>query len=120
VKKSYREGIASHPGPEPCEGGREAALEALDRATPQIVERLHWKRRTGESVGWVLSSEIVCCGEPTASDSREGNNASSRYARARRGPAESKTPSMQWNSMRENREAPQSPADSRRAGRRRR
>jgi len=32
VKKSYREGIASHPGPEPCEGGGNVALEALDRA----------------------------------------------------------------------------------------
>src|SRR5437763_10986620 len=27
----YRKGVANHPGPEPCEGGREAALEALDR-----------------------------------------------------------------------------------------
>jgi hypothetical protein len=40
--------------------------------------------------------------------------------RAWRGPAESKTPGMQWNSMRENREAPQPPAGSQRAGRRRR
>ena len=31
MKESYREGIANHPGPESCEGGREAALEALDR-----------------------------------------------------------------------------------------
>ena len=31
MKESYREGVADHPGPEPCEGGREAALEALDR-----------------------------------------------------------------------------------------
>src|ERR1035441_10642088 len=31
MKESYREGIASHPGPEPCEGGRKVALEALDR-----------------------------------------------------------------------------------------
>ena len=30
MKESYRKGIANHPGPEPCEGGREAALEALD------------------------------------------------------------------------------------------
>ena len=37
--------------------------------------RPHLKRWTGVSVGWVLSSEIVCCGEPTASDSKEGNNA---------------------------------------------
>jgi hypothetical protein len=31
MKESYREGLAIHPGPEPCKGGREAALEALDR-----------------------------------------------------------------------------------------
>jgi hypothetical protein len=31
MKESYREGVASHPGPEPCEGGCKAALEALDR-----------------------------------------------------------------------------------------
>ena len=31
MKESYREGVANHPGPEPCEGSREAALEALDR-----------------------------------------------------------------------------------------
>jgi len=31
MQESYREGVANHPGPEPCEGGREAALEALDR-----------------------------------------------------------------------------------------
>jgi hypothetical protein len=31
MKESYGEGVADHPGPEPCEGGRKAALEALDR-----------------------------------------------------------------------------------------
>jgi len=31
MKESYREGVANHPGPEPCEGSRKAALEALDR-----------------------------------------------------------------------------------------
>ena len=31
MKESYREGIANRPGPEPCEGSREMALEALDR-----------------------------------------------------------------------------------------
>ena len=30
MQESYREGVANHPGPEPCEGSREAALEALD------------------------------------------------------------------------------------------
>src|ERR1035438_5504192 len=31
MQESYREGIANYPGPEPCEGSREAVLEALDR-----------------------------------------------------------------------------------------
>ena len=31
MKESYREGVANRPGPEPCEGSHEAALEALDR-----------------------------------------------------------------------------------------
>ncbi len=31
MKESYRKGVANHPGREPCEGVREAALEALDR-----------------------------------------------------------------------------------------
>src|ERR1022692_3648696 len=31
MQESYREGIASRACPEPCEGSREAALEALDR-----------------------------------------------------------------------------------------
>jgi hypothetical protein len=31
MKESNREGVANHPGPEPCEGGRKAALEALSR-----------------------------------------------------------------------------------------
>jgi len=62
MKESYREGVASHSGPEPCEGGGNVALEALDRV----------------SVGWVLSSEIRGSGEPTASARTEGNNAHSR------------------------------------------
>ena len=31
MKESHREGVANHPGPEPCEGSRKVALEALDR-----------------------------------------------------------------------------------------
>ena len=44
----------------------------------------HLKRWTGVSAGWVLSSEIVCSGEPTASDSKEGHNAAQVIARASR------------------------------------
>ena len=36
MKESYRKGIANHPGPEPCEDSREAALEALDRGIGRL------------------------------------------------------------------------------------
>ena len=31
MKELHRKDLANHPGPEPCEGSRKAALEALDR-----------------------------------------------------------------------------------------
>ena len=31
MQESHREGVANHPGPEPCERSRKGALEALDR-----------------------------------------------------------------------------------------
>ena len=31
MQELYRKDLANHPGPEPCEGGRKGALEALDR-----------------------------------------------------------------------------------------
>ena len=68
MKESYREGIANHPGPEPCEGSREAVLEALDRG----ICRLGIELRNA----W--------CGEPTASDGPEGNKAASVIASAPR------------------------------------
>jgi hypothetical protein len=36
MKESYREGVANRPGPEPCEGSRKAALEALDSLIPPV------------------------------------------------------------------------------------
>ena len=50
----------------------------------RAVVRLHLKRWTGVSVGWVLSSEINRCREPTASGCKEGNNASHDSASAAR------------------------------------
>src|SRR5438309_2821154 len=44
MKESYREGIAKHPGPEPCEGGRKAALEALDRGICRLGIELRKSR----------------------------------------------------------------------------
>jgi hypothetical protein len=59
MKESYREGVANHPGPEPCEGSREAALEALDRGICGLGIELR-KRQIRE---------------PTASACTEGNRA---------------------------------------------
>ena len=104
MEESYREGIASRPGPEPCEGGRKVALEALDRGICRLgIELRNLAFRGADGVRRQGRQQRV-----------------NAKARARRGPAESKTPGMQRNSMRENREAPQSPAGSERAGRRRR
>jgi hypothetical protein len=104
MKESYGEGVANHPGPEPCEGRREATLEALDRG---ICRQ-----------GIELRNQIVQGADGVGRAGRQQR--AYAIARARRGPAESKTPGMQRNSMRENRETPQSPAGKRRAGRRRR
>src|SRR6516164_8118061 len=89
-KKSYRQGIANQPGPEPCEGGREAALEALDRGicgrgielrNPQIRER----------TAFSLVRNAITRGAIT---------------RVPCDPAESKTLRTHRNSTRENRETP--------------
>ncbi len=100
MKESYREGVANHPGPEPCEGSRKAALEALDRGICRL--------------GIELRNRVVQGADGVRQTGRQQRGA--RQREVRRGPAESKTPSMQRNSMRENRETPQPPASSRRAG----
>src|SRR5260221_4172123 len=100
MKESYREGLASHPGPEPCEGSRNAALEALDRGICRLGIELR-KSRCREADGV----------RPPGRPQRDA-----RQMRVRRGPAESKTPCMQRNSVRENRETPWPPAGSWRAG----
>jgi hypothetical protein len=101
MKESYREGVANHPGPEPCEGGREAALEALDRGICRLGIEL--RNRVFQDADGVGPSE--------------GNTARCEKREHVAGPAESKTPGMQRNSMRENRETPQPPvAERRRVG----
>jgi hypothetical protein len=118
VKKSYREGVANHPDPEPCEGGGNGALEALDSAKRRRCNTAQVMDRGICRLGNELRNRVIRGADGVRQSGRQQRvNAT---ARAWRGPAESKTPSMQWNSMRENREAPQSPAGSRRAGRRRR
>jgi hypothetical protein len=91
MKGSYREGVASHPGPQPCEGDRKAALEALERGTcRQDIELRNQPTFPG-------ADAVKAGGRP-----HEGG----RQRESTPGPAESKTPGMQRNSMRENRETP--------------
>ena len=92
MKESHREGVANHSGPEACEGSRKAALEALDRGICRL--------------GIELRNQ--CFGKPMVSSCQKATRLRA-VARVRSGPAESKTPSMQRNFMRENRETPSSP-----------
>jgi hypothetical protein len=55
MQESYRKGLASHPGPESCVGGRKSAGEAL----------------TGAHAGQPLSCEIKYSGVPTPSSERK-------------------------------------------------
>jgi hypothetical protein len=71
MRESYREGVAHHPGPEPCEGGREAALEALDRS----ICRLGIELRNPAFRG------------PTSSGGTEGNNDAAKLMREMNKPA---------------------------------
>src|SRR5579872_1462314 len=67
MQESYREGVANHPGPKPCEGGGNVALEALDRGICRLAIELRNR---------------VFRGKPTASDRTEGETVSLANARA--------------------------------------
>ena len=102
MKESYREGVASHPGPQPCEGGRKAALEAWERGIRRQGIKLRNQPISGAD------------GVRVAGRQHEGG----RQRETALGPAESQTPGMRRNSRRENRETPwlsveKDPADRR-------
>ena len=42
MQELYRKDLANHPGPEPCEGGRKVALEALDRGICRLSIELRY------------------------------------------------------------------------------
>jgi hypothetical protein len=90
MKESYREGVADHPGPEPCEGDRKVALEALDRGICRQGIELRNPLNSG--------ADVVRAGGRQYENGRHGEFAFD--------PAESKTPGMRRNSTRENRETP--------------
>ena len=73
MKESYREGIANHSGPEPCEGSRKAALEALDRGICRLGNELRKMRFR----------------KPMVSGSQKATEPGARYLRAPSCPAES-------------------------------
>src|ERR1035441_8642180 len=82
MKESCRKGVANHPDAEPCEGGREAALEALDRGIcrlgiPEVDE--------------LRNREIQGADGVTLYGRQPGGV---RQRKCIAGPAESKTPGM--------------------------
>ena len=87
MKVSYDEGLASHVGSESCVGIREDIGEAL----------------TGESAGWVLSSEILNVRDAGAVMSRGRQHRSIRQREGRPGPAESQTPCTHRSILRDRR-----------------
>lgn len=90
MKEPYREGLASHSGPESCDGHRKGAGEAL----------------TGARAGWVLSREKNSSRVPTISEHAEGNTGEAVIARPPLDPARSETPCTSGNSKHGNREIP--------------
>ena len=52
MQELYRKDLANHPGPEPCEGGRKTALEALDRGICRLaIELRNQPLRDAHGVG---------------------------------------------------------------------
>ena len=64
MKESYREGVANHPDPESCEGGRKAALEALTGA--QIGRVIELRNLAVEGAGAVRRAEGNTAGDDSA------------------------------------------------------
>src|ERR1039458_10878361 len=110
MKESYREGIASHPGPQPCEGGREAALEAWERGIRrQGIELRNQPFSGADGVRVAGRQHEGGRQRETALDPAESQTPGMRRNSQREtalDPAESQTPGMRRNSQRENRETP--------------
>ena len=94
MQEPYRKGVAHHPDPESCAGGRKGAGEAL----------------TGAHAGRAIELRNHQLGVPTSSRSREGHtNASDKGRELSFDTPESKTYGMCENSLHGNRETPQTP-----------
>ena len=95
MKESYRKGLAIHPDPESCVGGRKAAGEAL----------------TGAHAGRVSSCEINSLqGADAVMRSGRPHGRAATAASRPPDPAQSETLCMRGNSSRGNREIPRVPA----------
>ena len=93
MKESHREGVAPHPDPESCTGGREAAGEAL----------------TGVHAGRGIELRKHPSGVPTLSRHGEGHTGASATRELPSDTAEPKTRGMRGNSMLGSRETPATP-----------
>ena len=102
MKESHRKGIANHPDLELCAGRCEATGEALDRGTGRRGIELRNQSRSGCR---------RCSVKRRATPLDGGRRESSKD------PAQSETPGMPGNSMRENRETLEASARERTARR---
>jgi hypothetical protein len=103
MKESYRKGVANHPDPYSCEGGREVELEALGGGTcrlgiPEVDELRNSEEQSADGV--------------TQSGRQHGG---ARRRECAADSAESQTPGMHGNFTHENRET-LLPSDAARRG----
>ena len=94
MKELYREGLATHPGPESCADNRKVVGEAL----------------TGESAGQPLSCEIQNSSVPTLLSETEGNTLDDVKSESSEDLAQSETLSMHGHSLHGNREVLEVPS----------
>ena len=88
MKESYRKGVASHPGPEPCPCGPQGRTGSVgDEHQAEPPNRGARKLGQGHmQAGYPegVSSEIAKSGKPTVSGKPEGNSATCDSASAAR------------------------------------
>src|SRR5712692_8160541 len=101
MKESHGEGVATHTGPESCEGVRKDEREAL----------------TGEGAGRVFSRERTILRDADAVEEGGRSHPERRYRETFGSPARSETPCTHRHTSRENRESPCPPAGDGPAGR---
>jgi hypothetical protein len=99
MQESYREGVANHSGPEPCEGDGNGALEALDRGICRLGIEL--RNRVIQDAHGVGPSEgntaALVKGESVAIlRSRRPKHAEKLHARETGDPIAGRGPKGEW------------------------